>query len=430
MTTNDERPDDAAAEAAATAARDADGDAAPAARRTRVAVLFGGRSSEHTISCATAGGVLAAIDRDRYEVVPVGITRDGAWVLEADEPARFALDRSKLPEIVDNGTRVHLPDSTRHRELTVSYVAAPTATEVPPRATGERDVEAARAEAMAESTERRSLGEIDVVLPLLHGPCGEDGTVQGALELIDMPFVGSSVLAAAVGMDKHYAKIVLRDAGLRVAPGFTVRELEWHGGEGEDAAAVRARAERELGWPVFVKPARAGSSVGVSKVAEPGAFDEAMRVAFAEDDHVLVEGAVEGREIEIAVLQSRPGERARASVAGEIKLTGAEFYDFATKYLDAPGVELVCPAELSESELAEFREIGVRAFEALGCAGLARVDVFLGDDGFTVNEVNTMPGFTPISMFPKCWEASGLGYTELITELLEVALAHAGARRR
>lgn len=401
--------------------------------RTRVAVLFGGRSSEHAISCATAGGVLAAIDRDRFEVIPVGITRDGTWVLEEDDAAKFALDSSKLPEVVDNGTRVHLPDSALHRELTVSYLSEAPAHETrplavvgAPGATAATGAGVARAEALAETTTRRSLGAIDVVLPLLHGPFGEDGTVQGALELIDMPFVGSSVLAASVAMDKHYTKIVLREAGLRVADGFTVTEDSWQA----SAPLIAARVEEELGLPVFVKPARAGSSVGVSKVKQISDLGEAMRVAFAEDDHVLVEAAVVGREVEVAVLQSRPGERARASVAGEIVMTSAEYYDFATKYLDAPGVDLVCPAEISGDQLAEMQELALRAFEALGCAGLARVDFFLTADGFVINEVNTMPGFTPISMFPKCWQASGVSYPELISELIDVALAHSRERRR
>ena len=386
--------------------------------RLTVAVLFGGRSSEHTISCATAAGVLEAIDRERFDVIPIGITRQGAWVLEEDDPQKFRLDREKLPEVVDNGTRIHLPDSAMHREVSVSYLASAGA------AGGVGAVATADEEAGAEVSERRTLGRIDVVLPLLHGPYGEDGTVAGLLELVDLPFVGSSVLAGSVAMDKHYTKIVLRDAGLRVAPGCTVRELEWE----RDAHAVAARVADELGFPAFVKPARAGSSVGVSKVSEPAELDEAMRVAFAEDDHVLIEAAVSGREVEIAILESRPGERARASVAGEIVMTSAPFYDFATKYLDAPGVELVCPAELTPAQLDEMAELAVRAFEALGASGLARVDFFLGDDGFVINEVNTMPGFTPISMFPKCWAASGIEYPALITELLEVALAHAEAR--
>lgn len=371
-------------------------DAAGAPRKTAVMLVFGGRSSEHAISCATAGGVLGAIDRERYEVIPVGITRDGAWVLEQDDPARFALDPEKLPEVVDNGTRVRLPDSARTRVVTVEDLA-----------TGER----------------RELGEVDVVFPILHGRFGEDGTVQGMLELAGLPFVGSGVLAASVGMDKHYTKLVLEAAGLRVADGITVTERRW----AAEPDAVRAEIE-PLGLPVFVKPARAGSSVGVSKVSAPEELDAAMATAFAEDDHLLVEAAVVGREVEIAILESMPGERARASVAGEIKLTGAAFYDFDTKYLDAPGVELVCPASLTEAEHAEMAELGIRAFEALGAAGLSRVDFFLAEDGFVVNEVNTMPGFTPISMFPSCWQASGMSYPQLIAELIEVALAHAASR--
>ncbi|GGA63824.1 D-alanine--D-alanine ligase [Pseudoclavibacter endophyticus] len=395
-------------------------------QRTRVAVLFGGRSSEHTVSCATAGGVLTAIDRERFEVVPIGITRDGAWVLEEDDPAKFALNRAKLPEVVDNGTRVHLPSSALHHELTVSYLSG-----APAQSTSRRpsSAETTATEARADLSTRRSLGVIDVVLPLLHGPFGEDGTLQGTLEMLDLPFVGSSVLASAVAMDKHYTKIVLRDAGLRVAGGFTVYDRDW--GDGDDASAVRVRdrAASDIGFPLFVKPARAGSSVGVSKVESPETFDDAMRTAFAEDDHVLIEAGIDGREVEVAVLESRPGEPPRVSVAGEIVMTDIPFYDFAAKYLDAPGVELVCPAPLTEAELAEMQSISVRAFEALGCEGLARVDFFLGDDGFVINEVNTLPGFTPISMFPKCWEASGLTYSQLITELVEVALASAHARR-
>lgn len=369
---------------------------APAAR-IRVMVVFGGRSSEHQISCATASGVLGAIDRERYDVLPVGITRAGAWVLEDDDAAKFRLDPEHMPEVLDNGTRILMPDSANTREVRVLRDGAIS-----------------------------SLGDIDIVLPLLHGPFGEDGTVQGMLELAGLPFVGSKVLAASVGMDKHFTKLVLAAAGLRVAPGTTVSELEW----ATDADGVRARVA-EFGLPVFVKPARAGSSVGVSKVKSADELDAAMRVAFAEDDHVLVEQGIVGREIEIAVLGSRRGERPRASVAGEIVIgETAEFYDYSAKYLDDTAVRLDCPAALSDAELAEAQELALRAFEALGAEGLSRVDFFLDDEGFLVNEVNTMPGFTPISMFPKCWQASGLEYPELITELLEVALSRAGADAR
>lgn len=357
---------------------------------TTVVVLFGGRSSEHQISCATAAGVLSAIDRSRFRVIPVGITRDGVWVLEEDDAEKFRLDPEHLPEVVDNGTRIHLPDSAQHRRISVS-----------------------RADGSFEQ-----LGTIDVVFPILHGPYGEDGTIQGQLTLVDLPYVGSGVLASAAGMDKHYTKILLAAAGLRVAPGFTVHAHEW----ATDAEAIAARAAAEIGFPAFVKPARAGSSVGVSKVKEPEALAEAMTIALAEDDHVLIERGISGREIEIAVLGSRRGQRARASVAGEIIVDKAEFYDFAAKYLDDSAVRLSCPAEISDAQLADAQDLAIRAFEALGAEGLSRVDFFLDDEGFLINEVNTMPGFTPISMFPRCWEESGLSYDRLITELIEVAI--------
>ncbi|AWB86766.1 D-alanine--D-alanine ligase family protein [Mycetocola zhujimingii] len=359
-----------------------------------VVVLFGGRSSEHSISCATAGGVLRAIDRSLFDIVPVGITRDGVFVLEQDDPDRFALDKSRLPEVVDNGTRVRWPDSATSRELTVTADGVTT-----------------------------SLGNVDMVFPILHGPFGEDGTLQGMLELIDMPYVGSGVLASALGMDKHFTKTVLEHAGITVAPWRTVSQRDYHV---DDSAAFEGL--NTLGAPVFVKPARAGSSVGVSKVTSPEQLDSAMRTAFAEDDKVLIEKGMPGREVEIAVLGGRPGEPARASVAGEIMITGRDFYDFDAKYLDAPGIELVCPADIDADTLAALQSIALRAFDAIGAEGLARVDFFLTEDGIVVNEVNTMPGFTPISMFPSCWIASGLSYADLITELIDVAHARrAGA---
>ncbi|WP_210506311.1 D-alanine--D-alanine ligase family protein [Naasia sp. SYSU D00057] len=356
--------------------------------RLRIALLFGGRSSEHSISCATAGGVLGAIDRERYEVIPVGITRDGAFVLESDDPGRFALDAGALPTVEDNGTRVRWPDSAASRELTV-----------------------------VEDGAERSLGELDLVFPILHGPWGEDGTVQGMLELVGLPYVGNGVLASALGMDKHFTKTVLEAAGIPVAPWVTLTQREW-----DADRELWSRRIGALGYPQFVKPARAGSSVGVSRVTEEAGLDAALATAFAEDGKVLVERGIVGREVECAVLGGRDGAPARASVAGEIVVTGRDFYDFEAKYLDAPGVELVCPADLRDGELAEMQRIAVRAFEAIGGAGLARVDFFLTADGFVVNEVNTMPGFTPISMFPKCWLASGLSYPALIDELIALAL--------
>lgn len=360
------------------------------APRIRVALLFGGRSSEHAISCATAGGVLGAIDRERYEVIPVGITRDGAWTLHPDDAASLTLQG--LPEVSDDGSRVHLPDSAQSREWTVTDADGTT----------------------------RSLGEIDVAFPILHGPFGEDGTIQGALELVGVPYVGNGVLASALGMDKHFTKSVLQAAGVEVAPWVTVTRAAL----ARDAELCQRRI-RALGLPVFVKPARAGSSVGVTKVSDWDALDDALDVAFAEDHHVLVEQAVVGRELECAVLSGHDGAPPRVSVAGEIIVTGRAFYDFDAKYRDVPGVELVCPAALGESELAEMQRVAARAFEAIGGSGLARVDFFFTGTGFVVNEVNTMPGFTPISMFPKCWLASGLSYPELIDELITLGLATA-----
>jgi D-alanine-D-alanine ligase len=361
-----------------------------------VALLFGGRSSEHSISCATAGGVLAAIDRERYTVIPVGITRDGAFVLEDDDPTKFTLSAAALPEVVDNGTRVLWPDSAASRELTV-----------------------------VDASGRRSLGAIDLVFPILHGPYGEDGTVQGMLELIDVPFVGSGVLASAIGMDKHFTKTVLQQAALAVAPWRTISADDW-----AEAPGMAYAALDELGLPAFVKPARAGSSVGVSRVTSADQLAEAMTVALSEDDKVLIETGLIGRELEVAVLQGRPGEPAHASVAGEVVVTGRDFYDFAAKYLDAAGIDLVCPANLADADLAEMQRIAVRAFEAIDARGLARVDFFLTAEGWVINEINTMPGFTPISMFPSCWLASGYTYPQLIDELIEVALARAAHRRR
>lgn len=360
-------------------------------RKLTVMLVFGGRSSEHSISCATAAGVLGALDRERFDVIPVGITRDGAWTLQADDATAFALHAEALPEVTDNGTRVLLPESTATREVRVIRDGA-----------------------------LESLGEIDVVFPVLHGPYGEDGTVQGALELAGLPYVGSSVLAAAAGMDKHVAKVLFAAAGLRVAHGVTVSAGEWE----RDPDGLSASLATDIGFPMFVKPARAGSSVGVSKVADAAGIADAMAVGFAEDDRVLVERGVVGREVEIAILDEGPGRKPSASVPGEIKLTTAEFYDFETKYLGGEGVELVCPADMTPAEQEEMAELGVRAFRALGARGLSRVDFFLTDDGFVINEVNTMPGFTPISMFPRCWQESGLAYRDLITKLLEVALQY------
>jgi D-alanine-D-alanine ligase len=354
-----------------------------------VALLFGGQSSEHTISCATAGGVLEAIDRSKYDVIPIGITKDGSFTLQADDADALRLNPHAMPEVHDNGTRVHWPESARTRELTVTDATGAT----------------------------RSLGPVDVVFPILHGRFGEDGTVQGLIEIAGLPYVGDGVLASALGMDKHFAKIVFAAAGIPVTPGVTVSALEW----ANDRTGVAAKADG-LGWPVFVKPARAGSSVGVTRADAPAELAAAMETGLAEDGKVLIEAQTLGREIECGVLGGRTGGPTRVSLPGEIVISSGGFYDFESKYLDAPGIDLVCPTALSEAELAEIQRLAALAFDAIGGSGLARADFFLTASGFVINELNTMPGFTPISMFPKCWEASGFSYPDLIDELIQLGL--------
>lgn len=362
-------------------------------RRIRVAVVFGGRSSEHGISCVTAGSVLRAIDLDRYDVVPVGITMDGRWVLGPDDPSRLAITDGKLPEVADIGGTVMLPATREGVELSVYEPG-----NVP-----------------------QALGSVDVVLPLLHGPYGEDGTLQGLLELADVPYVGSGVLASAVGMDKHYMKLVLRAGGLPVCRHALVQPGPW------DAQRARVEAEvAELGWPVFVKPARAGSSVGITKVATLDELETAVLAAREHDPKVVIEEAVVGREVECGVLQGLDGGPPEASVVGEIRIDDThEFYDFEAKYLeDETHVKLDVPADLPDAVADEVRELATRSFEALSCEGLARVDFFYREDeSLLVNEVNTMPGFTPTSMFPMLWAASGLDYPALVDRLITTALA-------
>ena len=346
-------------------------------RKVRVALVFGGRSGEHSISAATAAGVMKAIDREKYDVLPVGITREGEWVLPSVDAARFELTSGALPEVT--------PEVGRE-------IAG-----------------------LAEA------GPVDVVFPLLHGPYGEDGTIQGLLELAGLPYVGAGVLASAVGMDKAYMKLVFAGHGLPVAPYVVVKPREWE----ESPSAVVARVQARLRFPVFVKPARAGSSLGVTRVDYLTGLSEAIEEARVHDPKVLVEQGVEGREIECAVLGGRAGAAPRASVPGEIVVDHdqAGFYDFESKYLSATHARTDAPADLPEEVAERVRELAVEAFEAIGAEGLSRVDCFVTPDGeVLLNEINTMPGFTPISMYSKMWEASGLPYTELVDELIQLAL--------
>ncbi|THJ66318.1 D-alanine--D-alanine ligase [Arthrobacter echini] len=358
-------------------------------------VLFGGRSSEHSVSCVTAAGVLEAIDRTRYDVVPVGITRSGQWSLVSGDPSAWSLRSDVLPEVTSNGQTVVMGAAVDGSDGQELLVAAP-------------------------GTVPESIGAVDVVLPLLHGPFGEDGTLQGMLELADMRYVGSGVLASAVGMDKHYMKVVFASAGLEVGPYEVITDRQWR----TDAEACLERASR-LDFPLFVKPARAGSSLGITRVADPAGLRSAVDAARVFDPKVVVEAGVEGREIEVAVLQGHGLEGPRTSLPGEIAVQpgGGAWYDFEAKYVDGAAAELTCPAELPDEVTDRLRRLAAEAFDAVGGEGLARVDFFYTPDGrLIINEINTMPGFTPISMYPQMWAKSGLGYTELIDELIELAL--------
>lgn len=365
---------------------------APTGRRIRVAVVFGGRSSEHAISCVTAGSVLQAIDREKYDVVPIGIATDGRWVLEADDPERHRITGpGQLPSVDGERASVSLARTAEGTELVVSEAAAPP----------------------------RALGDVDVVFPLLHGPWGEDGTIQGLLEMSDVRYVGSGVLASAVCMDKAFMKIALQAAGLPVMPGITITAREW----ADQEVSVHLRCE-ELGYPLFVKPARGGSSIGIAKAHGRDELAAAIEGALAHDPKVIIEVSAEGaREIECGVLDS-PDGAVEVSVPAEIRITGDhEFYDFEAKYLPEEATQLDVPAILDEETTLRMQGLAADAFRAAGCEGLARVDFFLMPDGsLVVNELNTMPGFTPLSMFPQMWAATGVPYADLVDRLLTLAL--------
>jgi D-alanine-D-alanine ligase len=348
--------------------------------RIHLIVLFGGQSAEHDVSCTTAAHVLRAADPARYRITPIGIGRDGRWSLASGAAEALAVGPHALPgRLSADGT-----------------VLEPTSAITPsgPGAT--------------------------VVVPLLHGPMGEDGTVQGMLELADLPYVGTGVLGSAVAMDKAMAKVVTAQHGIPQARHLAFRA-------DEIALGTPAAIAHELGLPVFVKPANMGSSVGVTKAKTVEALRDAIQVALSYDEWIVVEEAINGREIEVAVLGNLDP---RASVPGEI-VPGAEFYDYADKYVD-DGSQCIIPAPLTPDQTAEVQALALRAFTAMRCEGLSRVDFFLEEHGrgFLLNEVNTMPGFTPISMYPKLWIASGMTYSGLIDELVRLAQERHARRRR
>ena len=352
----------------------------------RVLVLFGGRSAEHEVSCLSATSVLEAIDRDRYEVVTIGITRDGRWTLTDGVPAA-AGDRA-LPEVDDDGPTAALV-GTRQGPMLVHLDDA-----------GGRVA---------------TVGAIDVAFPVLHGPWGEDGTVQGMLATVGLPYVGSDVTASSIGIDKGAMKAAFAAAALPQLGYLTVHRSRW----GTAADDVLTELLDRLPLPWFTKPARQGSSIGISKVSAIGELDAAMTEALRYDDVVVVEeGVVGARELEVGVLGDADIEVTRP---GEI-LPSHEFYDFEAKYLDAS--ELQVPAEVSEEVVQRCMALARRAYRAIGCRGLARVDLFLSADGdLKVNEINTIPGFTPASMFPRLWAAEGVDYPELVDRLLRSARA-------
>lgn len=382
-----------------------------APRRPRVAVVFGGSSSEHAISCLTAGSVLAAIDRERYDVIAVGITRSGRWVVVPDDlQDRLRIVDGTLPEISED-----LLDAIWLRTSTGTDLAVradPALVDEP----GETD----DLVPMPQSSALARLGSLDVAFALLHGPFGEDGTIQGMFEMMGTRYVGAGVLASAVGMDKIFMKLVLAASGLPVGPFVPVLPRDW---EHDRSACLEAVAA--LHYPLYVKPARGGSSLGITRVTDPDELVAAVEHARQFDPKVIVEeGFVEARELECGVLGALDGGRPEASQVAEIRVhTESGFYDFDAKYLPEEQVDLDVPADVDDEIAEEVRRLAVRTFDAVGCEGLARVDVFVTRDRRVyVNEINTMPGFTAHSMFPRMWAAAGMTYPELVDRLLMLAL--------
>lgn len=345
----------------------------------RIALLYGGESEEHSVSCVSALGVRRAIDPDKYEVIEVGITKTGRFVLSDINP-EWQLDRS--PEVPEDAPELIWPIGGGELRMASGI----------------------------------SLGKIDVVFPVLHGPNGEDGSIQGLMQLCHIPYVGNGVMASALAMDKARAKAVFSDAGLKVAKDVRITRASYM----QDQSSELEKAKTMLNPDCFVKPSRSGSSVGVSLVKTADEMQSAIELALSYDQTCLVEERVHGREVECSVLEKKTGEIV-VSLAGEIVVNGREFYDYEAKYLDG-GAELRVPTTLSETELTEMHELAIRAFQALGCQGLARTDFFLTDSGFVITEVNTMPGFTPISMYPALWQASGISYPTLIEQLIQTGI--------
>ena len=375
--------------------------------KKRIVVMYGGKADEHSISCISAASALRALDTDKFEAIPVGITKDGKWIVNGENPLGWSLDEG-LPTV----------EKTPGAKDVVLEVALG------------QDGFFAR----EDDGTLTPFGHVDAVFPVLHGPYGEDGTIQGLFEMMGVPYVGCGVLASAACMDKHYTKVLLAAAGIPVAPGITLdaRSFDKASEFKTDADAIMAQvSEAGLQYPLFVKPSRAGSSFGVTKVEHEGDAAELAAAVYEASHHdwrILVEQGIDAREIECAVLCPKAGEAPQASWPGEIVLDKRaegddQFYDFDSKYMDAAASHVEVPANLPEETLNLVRETAKKAFVAVDGAGLSRVDTFVTKDGkVMVNEINTMPGFTSISMYPKAWEATGVRYTDLITMLIEAVL--------
>ena len=359
-------------------------------KKLRVAVLYGGRSGEHEVSLQSAASVINYLDRDRFEIVPVAIDKQGRWHLNDIS----LLEGKKSLPVFKNAPKVVLPPNPADSGGGSALIR------------------------LGENGEARG---IDVVFPVMHGPLCEDGTIQGLLELADLPYVGCGVLASAIAMDKEMAKRVVRDAGISIVPYVSLKHEVWKKEKQQLAKSI----EERLGYPVFVKPANLGSSVGVHKVKEPSGLNAALEDAFNYDRKVLVETAVNAREIEVSVLENlEAGADPLVSIPGEID-PAHEFYSYEAKYLDEKGAALIIPAKLDAEKTKRAQDIGRKVFTALECEGMARVDLFLDRTSgeFFFNELNTIPGFTSISMYPKLWEASGISYQELLSKLVDLAIS-------
>jgi D-alanine-D-alanine ligase len=358
-------------------------------RKIKVAILFGGQSAEHEVSLQSAGNVAAAIDRKKYDVVLIGIDKKGRWYLNEESKFLLQADSPKLIKLQKAGDSLALVPGDQSGQL-------------------------------ISLSDNRPVGPIDVVFPVLHGPFGEDGTVQGLLKLANVPFVGAGVLGSAVGMDKDVMKRLLRDAGIPVANFLVLNRFSQ---DEIDFDTVTS----SLGTPVFVKPTNLGSSVGISKAQCEEEFREAINLAFQYDNKIMVEEYIEGREIECSVLGN---DDPIASLPGEIVLQ-REFYSYEAKYIDEDGAVLEIPAKLDDKVTKKVQDYAIKTFKAICCEGMARVDFFLSQTGdVVVNEINTIPGFTNISMYPKLWEASGIGYSELIDRLIQLAIERFNRERQ